>query len=102
MEELLDASTGMQRRKAKDEAGIIAEMVKDSSMKCLQATLGLFNILSVEAVALASSNNRKLAVIFKKCDPKMAGTYRPIAILPVMIGHVQAVQPNRMQSPTAV
>ena len=97
MEELLDALSGMQRRKARDEAGIIAEMVKDSSIQFLQATLDLFNdILSGKLVSPANWKHTKLIVIFKKGDPKIAGNYRPIAILPVMYKLFSRIVCNRL------
>jgi hypothetical protein len=87
----------MQRRKAKDEAGVIAEMLKDSSAAFLQATLELFNeVLSGQAVAPASWKKTKLVVIFKKGDPKMVGNYRPIAILPIMYKLFSRIVCNRL------
>ena len=85
LEELTVALKGMKRGKAKNEAGVIAEMLKDASKNLLVAVLQLFNdVLTMRLEAPAAWKKNKLIVIFKKGDPAFAGNYRPIAILSIL------------------
>ena len=85
MDEVADALRSMKRGKAKDDAGIIAEMLKDSSVWFLESALEVFNdILCNKLDVPAAWKMTRLKVIFKKGNPKQVGNYRPIAILPVM------------------
>ena len=80
-----DALAAMKNHKAKDEAGIIAEMLKDGSQRLLVVTLDVFNDILVGGVdAPLARRSAKLVVIFKKGDPKAPTNYRPIAILPIL------------------
>ena len=84
-DELCDAQRKMKRGRAKDDAGIVAEMLKDGSKKLLQMTLEIFNdILSLKNAPPDSWKNTRLVVIFKKCNPSLPKNYRPIAILSVL------------------
>ena len=75
----------MRNCKAKDENGIIAEMLKDGSRNLREATLEIFNdVMMMNAGAPSAWKKTKLVVIFKKGSPKLPENYRPIAILPIM------------------
>ena len=85
VEELVGALKGMKRGKAKDEAGVIAEMLKDSSDSFRSSLVALFNdVLCFRKPAPAAWKRTKLTVIFKKGDPKEVANYRPIAIISIM------------------
>ena len=84
-EELRQALRGMKNGKAKDEKGVIAEMVKNSSQEFLTSILELFNdILLRKSDPPAAWKTTKLIVIFKKGDATLPKNYRPIAILPIL------------------
>ena len=83
--ELQDALRGMKRARAKDEACIFAEMLKDASDNFLRAVLELFNcVLDGRQLPPASWKKTSLIVIFKKGDPQSPSNYRPISILPIL------------------
>ena len=83
--ELVQALKGMNRDRAKDESGIIAEMLKDGSSHLLETMLELFNdVVAFKCLPPAQWKRSKLVVIFKKGDRTFASNYRPIAILPIM------------------
>ena len=85
LSELKDALKLMKRGKAKDETGLIAEMIKDASEGLLIAILDLFNdVLTFRETPPAEWKNTKLTVIFKKNDARLPGNYRPIAIIPIL------------------
>ena len=85
MDELKEALAKMKARKSNDQAGIVAEMVKNGGDTLHQCILDLFNhITSPDALPPQSWRNTKLVVLFKKGDPKLVSNYRPIAILPIL------------------
>ena len=67
LKELLDALKVMKRGRAKDEAGIVVEMLKDGSKCLLEAVLDMFNdVLSFRRQPPTEWKRTKLVVIFKK------------------------------------
>ena len=84
-EDLEIAIKQMKRGKAKDNQGVIAEMLKDGNDTLYSAFLELFNeVLVNENLPPSAWRDTKLVVIFKKGDPMQASNYRPIAILPIL------------------
>ena len=70
MDELDGALRGMRRGRAADEAGVIAEMVKDCSSNLLQAILVLFDdVMQLRMAAPSSWKSTKLIVISKRAIP---------------------------------
>ena len=85
LDELLDALRVMKRGRAKDEAGIVIEMLKDGSRCLLQAVVDMFNdVLAFRQQPPTEWKLTKLVVIFKKGDPSLPSNYRPIAILSIL------------------
>ena len=83
--ELQEALEALKRDRAKDESGIIAEMLKDGSRSLLETILEIFNdVLLFNADVPDAWRKSKIVVIFKKGDPKLPANYRPIAILPIL------------------
>ena len=98
LEELRAALALMKRGKAKDENGIIAEMLKDGSTDLISVVRGVFNdILLLRKDLPEEWRKTKLVVIFKKGDPTMAANYRPIAILPILYKLFSRVLCSRLQ-----
>ena len=84
-QELKAALKSMKRGRAKDESGIIAEMVKDASPSMLGLILDLFNeILCGRSMPPASWKRVVIKVIFKKGDCQLPKNYRPIALIPIL------------------
>ena len=95
--DLLEALKAMQTGRAKDDAGIVAEMVKASCAELLQCILEVFNkILTQEAEPPDKWKSTKLVVIFKKGDIESPKNYRPIAILPILYKLFSRMLCNRM------
>ena len=66
MKELLEALRSMRRGKARDDSGVVAEMLKDSSASFLEATLKLFNDILVGQVAASKAwKVSRLVLVFK-------------------------------------
>ena len=66
LDELLGALKDMKRGKARDDAGVAAEMLKDSSDSFLESTLDLFNdVLSFRGDVPAIWRRTRITVIFK-------------------------------------
>ena len=85
MEEVTEAMKGMKRGKAKDGAGVVAEMLKDSSDLFVEYMVLLFNdVLCLRKGVPAAWRKTKLTVVFKKGDRQQVGNYRPIAIISVL------------------
>ena len=85
MEELSKALTTMKNGKAKDDAGIIAEMLKQGSVTLLTIVLSVFNdILCFRCLPPAAWKRSRLTAIYKKDDAALPGNYRTIAILPML------------------
>jgi hypothetical protein len=83
--ELQEALEALKRDRAKDESGIIAEMLKDGSRSLLETILEIFNdVLLFNADVPNAWRKSKIVVIIKKGDPKLPANYRPIAILPIL------------------
>ena len=75
----------LKRRKAKDDSGITAELLKDASPEFLQLVPALFNdVLYSHAPPPDAWRKTRLTVIFKKGDPEIVSNYRPIAIVPIL------------------
>ena len=85
MVELQQALSKMKAGKAKDTAGIVAEMLTQGGTCLHEAILDLFNdILLPQAELPESWKKTRLVVLHKKGDRAMPKNYRPIAILPVL------------------
>jgi hypothetical protein len=75
----------MKDGKARDESGVVAEMLKQGTQQLHEAVLDLFNdILQDDREAPEQWWKTRLIVIFKKGERNLPGNYRPIAILPTM------------------
>ena len=85
MENLQTALKSMKRGKAGDDAGIIAEMIKDGSQSLRNIILTVFNEVTQLSVSVPSSwKKSRLTVIFKKGDQTLPKNYRPIALLSIL------------------
>jgi hypothetical protein len=85
MDELKTGLSGLRNGKARDQSGILAEMLKLGHERLLELVLDVFNdVLLLRDVPPAAWKATKLVVIFKKGDPELPKNYRPIAILPIL------------------
>ena len=98
MTEIEAALNTMRRGKAGDDAGIVAEMIKDGSQLLLQTILDLFNeVLALrEGTAPSSWKCSRLSVIFKKGDRDLPKNYRPIALLSILYKLFSRMLCNRL------
>jgi hypothetical protein len=97
MAELRDALKTMNRGKARDTSGIVAEMLKDGPDTLLQAILEVFNdVLAFREEPPKIWRQTRLTVIFKKGDPQLPGNYRPIAVIPVIYKLFSRMLCNRL------
>ena len=75
----------MASRKAADSKGIVAELLKHSSDKLLEAIALLFeDVVKPQAMPPESWKQTRLKVLFKKGDPRNVENYRPISVLPIL------------------
>jgi hypothetical protein len=97
MDDLRHALKTMKCGKARDQAGLVAEMLKDGTAGLLEMVLEVFNdILLLRETCPQSWKETKITVIFKKGDTKMPGNYRPIAILPILYKVFSKMLCNRL------
>ena len=83
--DLSDATRAIKNGRARDDHGILAEMVKESCVDLRQCMLQIFNnILLDKAEAPEKWKRTKMVVIFKQGDVELPQNYRPIAILPIL------------------
>ena len=84
-DELSSALRAMKCGKARDDAGVIVELIKSGSDKLREAILHLFNdVLHADQAPPEKWKRTRLTMIFKKGDPGLSSNYRPIAILPIV------------------
>lgn len=75
----------MKRNKAADEAGIVAEMLKEGGDDLMDALACLFTeVLKPGAKVPLSWCSSSIRVLFKKGDPKLPANYRPVCIIPIL------------------
>jgi hypothetical protein len=75
----------MSRKKAGDQAGIVAEMLKDGGPRLREAMADVFtDILCAQSEPPASWRETKLKVLFKKGEQRCLENYRPISIVPIL------------------
>ena len=84
MEELARALKQMKAGKARDEAGVVAEMIKLDCPILHEMILDVFNEVRRSGRPPHEWKKSKLVVLFKKGDPQLPENYRPIAILPIL------------------
>ena len=85
MDELDAGLKKLKRGKAKDAAGLVAEMLKHGGNKFRHALLDTMNAaLDPHATPPDSWRLTVLTVLFKSGDPKLAKNYRPIAMIPLL------------------
>ena len=100
LNELQDALRVMKRGRAKDEAGIIDEMLKDGSERLLVAVLDLLNdVISFRQQPPSEWKLTKLVIIFKE---RRASTSRQLQAYCDIVYPVQAVQPRPVQQTDGV
>ena len=94
---MLEALGHMRGGKARDDSGVVAEMLKDISASFLEATLKLFNDILVGKLAAPKAwKVSRLVLIFNKGHKKLAGNYRPIAILSTFYNLFSRILCNRL------
>ena len=97
IDELIKALKSMKNRKAKDEAGVIAEMIKEGSRDFLQLVLEMFNDIFMHRTELPSSWKKCLIkVLFKKGVRDLPKNYRPISIVPILSKLFSKIVCNRL------
>ena len=75
----------MAKKKASDTAGIVVEMIQNSSREFLQTIVDIFNqILQPTPLTPSSWKESAVKVLFKKGDPKQPENYRPITLLSIL------------------
>jgi hypothetical protein len=75
----------MAKKKASDTAGIVVEMIQNSSREFLQTIVDIFNqILQPTPLTPSSWEESAVKVLFKKGDPKQPENYRPITLLSIL------------------
>jgi hypothetical protein len=84
-EEVEEQLKKMSRKKAGDQAGIVAEMLKDGGPRLREAMADVFtDILCAQSEPPASWRETKLKVLFKKGEQRCLENYRPISIVPIL------------------
>ena len=83
--ELQDTLRTMHRGRARDDNGIIVEMIREGPEVLLHAILQVFNtILTTGEIPPDSWFVSRIVVLFKKGDPTNVSNYRPISILSIL------------------
>lgn len=82
MKELEKEIRSLRKRKAKDKAGIIAELLKAGGTALKTALLTLYNaVIKKDVAPPATWKESCVIVLFKDGDPKMPENYRPITLV---------------------
>ena len=85
IEELKEQLKHMKPRKAADDGGVVAELLKSSSVETLRIIAKLFTAtMKPGAVIPESWKKSSIRVLFKKGDSRQPENYRPICIIPVL------------------
>eukprot|EP00973_Karenia_brevis_P075600 10503552-Karenia_brevis.AAC.1 len=72
----------MRRGKAKDRAGIAADMFKDGGEKLAEVLLHVFNdVIKTDREPPSSWRRSSITVLFKDGDPALPSNYRPIVLI---------------------
>ena len=84
-EEIEDELKRLKRKRAKDAAGLTAELLQHGGADFIGATLALFNeIIKSDAMAPADWKVSNMTVLFKAGNAKDPQNYRPITIIRVL------------------
>ena len=96
--ELQEQLTRMKAKKAADDDGIVAELLKSSSEDMLRIIAKLFTaIMKPESEIPEYWKKSTIRVLFKKGDCKMPDNYRPISIIPIVYKLFSKVLVGRMK-----
>ena len=88
----------MKNSKAKDSAGIVAEMLKQSGLALKEAMLDIFNdVLAPDRHPPQTLKETQLIVLLKKREPKLPANYHSIAIVPILYKPYSRMVCNRLQ-----
>ena len=97
MEEFQAAVKTMKRHKAGDDAGVVAEIIKDDSPLLQQTILERFyEVLMLKDAAPSSWKSLRLCVIYKKGDRDLPKNHRPIALLSILYKLFSQMLCNRL------
>jgi hypothetical protein len=89
----------MSSRKAADNNGVVAELLKEGSDMLLEIVAAVFSdILSPTIDPPAYWKETRMKVLFKKGDVHLAENYRPIAIMPILYKLFSKVLCNRVEA----
>ena len=99
MEEFRQALRGLRKGKARDDYGIIAEMILSGGQQLWTLLLDVFNgFLDVHTLPPESWLVSRIVVLFKKGDASEVANYRPISIICVVYKLFSRILCNRMSS----
>jgi len=99
IEELRTALKRMKKGKAKDKAGIVAEMLQADCLELHNLIVDLFtDVLAPQAIPPVEWRETRLVVIYKKGEPQLPSNYRPIALLPILYKLFSCIICTRLQA----
>ena len=85
IEEIKKQLKHLKRRKCADDAGVVAELLKDSSQETLKTIAEIFTeVMKPGAKVPEYWKKSSIRVLFKKGDSKSPENYRPICIIPIL------------------
>eukprot|EP00973_Karenia_brevis_P080777 11207229-Karenia_brevis.AAC.1 len=85
IEEVRRQLNKMRTRKSADEAGIVAELLRESSNMMLQLVADIFTAVLQPNTAIPDYwKASSIRVLFKKGDKRLPENYRPICIVPIL------------------
>ena len=97
-EEIDEQLKKMSRRKACDENGLVAELLKDGGCTIREILAQVFSdILKPTASVPKYWKQTRPRVLFKQGDPQLPGNYRPISILPILYKLFSRIICSRVQ-----
>ena len=97
-EEVEHAVKSLKTGKAKDSAGILAEMVKDVGNSLIGILTDLYNnILHDSAIPPKRWRESIISVLHKSGSPELPESYRPITIIPILYKLFARLLYNRLE-----